>query len=240
MLIADLFLIQNAHAKGAVLQSFFRRVVGQHHIHPVPVPLQAVFPRALHGVVQGKGHGILKRLVLGVFDLHRVKPGRKGGIFLIQRDKRVKGPQSGPAREGAVQEIHLGEGEPAHELAVLKMRHAREQIARGAKAVIGVFMAVAEHAHVRGLQIRVQHPGVQHPAAIFHLDRKVGKSIDAALVGPVEDLPIPKASGSVQADAARPHPAHGKADLLAFFTSIYKSRHALALHLPYSSSTFRV
>ena len=58
-----------------------------------------------------------------------------------------------------------------------------------------------EHAHILDL------------VAFLDADSKVGEAIDAALAGPVKDLPIDEPAVARQADAAGADAAQRKADL---------------------------
>ena len=80
-------------------------------------------------------------------------------------------------------------------------------------------------AHIVERRVGIHHAHIQHLAVLFRTHGKVGIAVQAELIGPVEDFPVPKSAIAVQADTARADSAYRKTDFPAHISAIYLCFH---------------
>ena len=75
----------------------------------------------------------------------------------------------------------------------------------------------------------MQDAGVDQLIALFDLDGKMRKAVDAALVGAVENFPVDEAPIAGQADAAGANAPQRKADLAGLGATVEEVVHSGSL-----------
>ena len=158
------------------------------------------------------GDGVGDGLLRGVLDFDLEEGGREAGVLFIEGDEGVEGGHAEAAGELPLGEGEGGERELAAELHIPEVRHPCQVLASRPEAEANVLAGLARAVIGRG-QVAVEDACVEHLAARLGLNGEVGEAVRAALVRPVEDLPVDQAAVAGEPNAAGPDAAEGEGDL---------------------------
>ena len=156
---------------------------------------------------------------------NRLKQGdRQAGVVFLQGDQRIERLERDCSRKCLIGEINPGQRIFAGKGCGTEMRYGRQQIARRAKAIATKIRA--DHfSHIGRRQVAVQDAGIDDVSLFFDFDGEVGKAVQAALIGPVEDLPVDQAAGARQADRAGADAAKWERNFVQMVTLVNKPAH---------------
>ncbi len=199
-------------------------------------PQHGQLPRAVHRVDVVLGERIPEcaadrvgdRLPARVLHLDLKERRRYSRVLVVEGDEWVEGSESHPARELRLPKGDGGDGELAVELAVPEVGDPGQPVASGPEAE-GAIGVARERSAVGRREVAVEHARVQHLPPRLGLDREVGEPIGAALVRPVEDLPVDEAAIAGEADRAGAYAPERKRDLPCVRACVAESVHAVLL-----------
>ena len=195
------------------------------HGQPVVPPKAVDLGGSRHRVVDRQADGIGQGRVLRVVDLDLEERRRDAGVVFTERYEGVERGDGHGTGKRVVAQRERGDRKLAAEARRAEVWRRRQVAARRTRSERRAPGACFQASGVGWLKIPLQHARIEHLAVPLRLDGKVGVTVGAALVRPVEYLPVDQPPVAGQADAAAADAAERKRNLAGPRPLMDKLRH---------------